>query len=163
MTAFNPITAREDASSVGLRKTRRAGQSVLELIGNTPLLRLSRISNAFPNVEFFAKAEWFNPGGSVKDRPALPTSANASLVLLEPSSSLLRATRVRTALSGEFTRLLRRSRTNTFTRINTAIRPIGRRIMAPPRTRFGSRPAGALLISWRHWEPAAHLSALRAD
>jgi cysteine synthase B len=71
MTAFNPITAREDASSVGLRKTRRAGQSVLELIGNTPLLRLSRIGNAFPNVEFFAKAEWFNPGGSVKDRPAL--------------------------------------------------------------------------------------------
>jgi cysteine synthase B len=49
----------------------RAGQSVLERIGNTPLLRLERIAKEFPNVEFCAKAEWFNPGGSVKDRPAL--------------------------------------------------------------------------------------------
>jgi cysteine synthase B len=48
-----------------------AGQSVLERIGNTPLLRLERISREFPNIEFCAKAEWFNPGGSVKDRPAL--------------------------------------------------------------------------------------------
>jgi S-sulfo-L-cysteine synthase (O-acetyl-L-serine-dependent) len=48
-----------------------AGESVLERIGNTPLLRLERIAKEFPNVEFCAKAEWFNPGGSVKDRPAL--------------------------------------------------------------------------------------------
>lgn len=47
------------------------GQSVLERIGNTPLLRLERVGREFPNVEFAAKAEWFNPGGSVKDRPAL--------------------------------------------------------------------------------------------
>ncbi|HEV2113567.1 MAG TPA: pyridoxal-phosphate dependent enzyme, partial [Terriglobales bacterium] len=46
-------------------------RSVLELVGNTPLLRLSRVAVEFPNVEFFAKAEWYNPGGSVKDRPAL--------------------------------------------------------------------------------------------
>jgi cysteine synthase B len=49
----------------------QAGQSVLNCIGNTPLLRLERIGRDFPNVEFTAKAEWFNPGGSVKDRPAL--------------------------------------------------------------------------------------------
>jgi cysteine synthase B len=47
------------------------GKSLLECIGNTPLLRLERIGKDFPNVEFCAKAEWFNPGGSVKDRPAL--------------------------------------------------------------------------------------------
>jgi cysteine synthase B len=47
------------------------GQSVLERIGNTPLLRMERIGREFPNVQFAAKAEWFNPGGSVKDRPAL--------------------------------------------------------------------------------------------
>src|ERR1700746_1669714 len=47
------------------------GQSVLERIGNTPLLRLERVGREFPNVEFYAKAEWNNPGGSVKDRPAL--------------------------------------------------------------------------------------------
>ncbi|HEY3139407.1 MAG TPA: cysteine synthase family protein [Blastocatellia bacterium] len=41
-----------------------------ELVGNTPLLRLRNIV-ASNNVEIYAKAEWFNPGGSVKDRPAL--------------------------------------------------------------------------------------------
>jgi len=46
-------------------------ESLLDLIGNTPLLRVRRIGAAFPNIEFYAKAEWLNPGGSVKDRPAL--------------------------------------------------------------------------------------------
>ena len=48
-----------------------AGKSVLQHIGNTPLLRLERIGREFPNIEFCGKAEWFNPGGSVKDRAAL--------------------------------------------------------------------------------------------
>jgi cysteine synthase B len=47
------------------------GVSVLDRIGNTPLLRLERVGREFPHVEFYAKAEWFNPGGSVKDRAAL--------------------------------------------------------------------------------------------
>ncbi len=46
------------------------GRTVLERIGNTPLIRLQRIAAATPNVEIFGKAEYFNPGGSVKDRPA---------------------------------------------------------------------------------------------
>jgi len=46
------------------------GQHLVERIGNTPLIRLERGSRQFPNVEFLAKAEWFNPGGSVKDRAA---------------------------------------------------------------------------------------------
>jgi S-sulfo-L-cysteine synthase (O-acetyl-L-serine-dependent) len=48
----------------------RLGQSLLDRIGNTPLIRLERATAKFPNVEFYAKAEWFNPGGSVKDRAA---------------------------------------------------------------------------------------------
>ncbi|HJS29228.1 MAG TPA: cysteine synthase family protein [Anaerolineales bacterium] len=41
-------------------------------MGNTPLLRLHRVTRGLaPGVEVLAKAEWFNPGGSVKDRPAL--------------------------------------------------------------------------------------------
>ena len=48
----------------------RLGQRLIERIGNTPLLRLERTSAEFPNVEIYAKAEWFNPGGSVKDRAA---------------------------------------------------------------------------------------------
>jgi cysteine synthase B len=44
--------------------------SILEQIGNTPLLDLSFLVDR-PGVELYAKAEWFNPGGSVKDRAAL--------------------------------------------------------------------------------------------
>lgn len=46
-------------------------RSVLELIGNTPLLSFKRIAEAVAPVQVFAKAEWYNPGGSVKDRAAL--------------------------------------------------------------------------------------------
>ena len=46
-------------------------KSVLDLIGNTPLLRFKRIAEDVAPVEVYAKAEWFNPGGSIKDRPAL--------------------------------------------------------------------------------------------
>src|ERR1700688_5281430 len=49
----------------------RAGESILARIGNTPLLRLASIGREFAHVEICGKAEWFNPGGSVKDRPAL--------------------------------------------------------------------------------------------
>jgi cysteine synthase B len=48
----------------------RTSQSVLELIGNTPLIRLSEFETGLRNVELWAKAEWRNPGGSVKDRAA---------------------------------------------------------------------------------------------
>lgn len=42
------------------------------LVGNTPLLKLRRVTEGLsPHVEVYAKAEWFNPGGSIKDRPAL--------------------------------------------------------------------------------------------
>lgn len=44
--------------------------SLLECIGNTPLLRLERMARDYRPVEIYVKAEWFNPGGSVKDRPA---------------------------------------------------------------------------------------------
>jgi cysteine synthase B len=42
-----------------------------ELVGNTPLLKLRHLTSDISGVEIYAKAEWFNPGGSVKDRPAL--------------------------------------------------------------------------------------------
>ena len=44
---------------------------ITRLIGNTPLLRVRIFEKEFPRVEVYAKAEWFNPGGSVKDRAAL--------------------------------------------------------------------------------------------
>jgi cysteine synthase B len=48
----------------------RAVSSVLELIGRTPLIRLRAFEKEAPGVELYAKAEWHNPGGSVKDRAA---------------------------------------------------------------------------------------------
>ena len=43
----------------------------MDLVGNTPLLELSGVSREVPGVTILGKAEWYNPGGSVKDRPAL--------------------------------------------------------------------------------------------
>src|SRR5438874_6320488 len=45
--------------------------SILSKIGNTPLIRLARISEDLPGIQILCKAEYFNPGGSVKDRPAM--------------------------------------------------------------------------------------------
>lgn len=52
-------------------RLKRAG-SVIDLVGDTPLIKLTHVTEHLsPGVEVYAKAEWFNPGGSVKDRPAL--------------------------------------------------------------------------------------------
>jgi cysteine synthase B len=66
-------------------RPRDAGPSVLSRIGWTPLLRLQRVVSEFPHVEILAKAEWFNPGGSVKDRAAL------AMILEGEQSGRLRA------------------------------------------------------------------------
>jgi cysteine synthase B len=46
------------------------GKSILDRIGNTPLVRLVRLTDHLPGIQILGKAEWMNPGGSVKDRPA---------------------------------------------------------------------------------------------
>jgi cysteine synthase B len=53
-----------------LFRSRRLG-SILDAVGNTPLLRLERVARSAPGVEVYVKLEFANPGGSVKDRPAL--------------------------------------------------------------------------------------------
>ncbi|MDI1447043.1 cysteine synthase family protein [Polyangium sp. 6x1] len=53
-----------------LVRSRRLG-SVTEAVGNTPLVRLDRVAREAPSVEVYAKLEFANPGGSVKDRAAL--------------------------------------------------------------------------------------------
>src|SRR3954454_19692658 len=66
-------------SSVGYRMAstdtasllaRAPDSSVLDMIGRTPLVRLHQFERESPGVELYAKAEWQNPGGSVKDRAA---------------------------------------------------------------------------------------------
>lgn len=49
---------------------RAPGSSVFDMIGRTPLVRLHQFERETPGVELYAKAEWQNPGGSVKDRAA---------------------------------------------------------------------------------------------
>jgi S-sulfo-L-cysteine synthase (O-acetyl-L-serine-dependent) len=52
--------------------TRLTGpETLLERVGNTPLVQITQIGREFEQAEFYAKLEWFNPGGSVKDRAAL--------------------------------------------------------------------------------------------
>ncbi len=55
-----------------LETRMKKAESVIDLVGDTPLIRLTHVTEGLsPGVEVYAKAEWFNPGGSVKDRPAL--------------------------------------------------------------------------------------------
>jgi cysteine synthase B len=64
-----PQTARDSAAHVSLPNAS-LGRRLIERIGNTPLVRVERVAADFPQVELLGKAEWYNPGGSVKDRAA---------------------------------------------------------------------------------------------
>jgi len=88
----------EPFSADSLRDSRTL--SLLDLIGNTPLLRLEKIGQEFPHIEFYAKAEWFNPGGSVKDRPALSMIRDGLLRgKLRPGKTIIDATSGNTGIA----------------------------------------------------------------
>jgi cysteine synthase B len=53
-----------------ITSTKSIGTSILQRIGNTPLVRLEGLSSHLPGILILGKAEWNNPGGSVKDRAA---------------------------------------------------------------------------------------------
>jgi cysteine synthase B len=91
---MTPNTGKKLAPSI------RAGESILARIGNTPLLRLASIGREFKNVEFCGKAEWFNPGGSVKDRPALSMiDAGLKDGMLLPGKTIIDATSGNTGIA----------------------------------------------------------------
>src|SRR4030095_4135781 len=75
-------------------------RSILDLVGNTPLLRLRRFERADGRVQLYAKAEWKNPGGSVKDRAAIRmvTGGEAS-GQLTPGMTILDATSGNTGIA----------------------------------------------------------------
>jgi S-sulfo-L-cysteine synthase (O-acetyl-L-serine-dependent) len=76
------------------------GQSLLERIGNTPLLRMKRITGGLTGAQVLAKAEWVNPGGSVKDRAAASIVAEAMCAgQLSPDKVLLDATSGNTGIA----------------------------------------------------------------
>jgi len=80
--------------------TPAIGVSVLDLIGRTPLIRLRRIEQECPGVEIYAKAEWQNPGGSVKDRAAARMIAEGEQSgALKPHKTILDATSGNTGIA----------------------------------------------------------------
>ncbi len=75
-------------------------ETVVNCVGNTPLLRLTRMGREFTGVELHAKAEWVNPGGSVKDRAALSMILDGEQSgLLRPGKVILDATSGNTGIS----------------------------------------------------------------
>jgi cysteine synthase B len=78
-----------------------ATDSILDLIGNTPLVRLRRLERDVPpGIELYAKAEWKNPGGSVKDRAALRMVLEGERAgLLQPGRTILDATSGNTGIA----------------------------------------------------------------
>ncbi|MBM3776659.1 MAG: pyridoxal-phosphate dependent enzyme [Acidimicrobiia bacterium] len=79
---------------------RRSVSSVVELIGNTPLVRLRSFEAGLPDVELYAKLEGKNPGGSVKDRPAARMIAEGVRSgALRPGKTILDATSGNTGIA----------------------------------------------------------------
>jgi len=84
----------------GTRDAARLGQNTLDRIGNTPLLRLQRIGREQPGIQILGKAEWLNPGGSVKDRAASNIVAEAQRAgLLTAGKQLLDSTSGNTGIA----------------------------------------------------------------
>ena len=79
---------------------RAAGVSILDLIGRTPLVRLRNFERETPGVEIYAKVEWQNPGGSVKDRAAARMIAEGEASgALKPDLTILDATSGNTGIA----------------------------------------------------------------
>jgi S-sulfo-L-cysteine synthase (O-acetyl-L-serine-dependent) len=78
----------------------RLGLSLLDRVGNTPLLRFDRLTAHLPGVTLLGKAEWHNPGGSVKDRAASSIVAEGRRSgKFSPGKSLLDATSGNTGIA----------------------------------------------------------------
>ncbi len=87
-------------ASGGAEQPARAS-SVLDLIGNTPLVRITALARDLPpEVRIYAKLEGFNPGGSVKDRPALSMIQDGlARGLLRPGKTILDSTSGNTGIA----------------------------------------------------------------
>jgi cysteine synthase B len=78
----------------------RMAHDIVGNVGNTPLLRVAKVAAHLPGIEIYAKAEYFNPGGSVKDRPALNMILEAEKAgQLGPGKTLIDATSGNTGIA----------------------------------------------------------------
>jgi cysteine synthase B len=100
MTPAAPGSAPPKSASQAEAASGPRGEAVLARIGNTPLLPLDTLARDFPNVKLLGKAEWHNPGGSVKDRPAARIVAEARRAgKLAPGKILLDSTSGNTGIA----------------------------------------------------------------
>src|SRR6202165_2833360 len=80
--------------------SRLVATNLLQLIGHTPLIRLERMTADLPGIEIYAKAEFFNPGGSVKDRAGLNMIVEGERMgALQPGRTILDATSGNTGIA----------------------------------------------------------------
>ena len=94
------VFAKSSVLTTTPENARKIGVGVLDRVGNTPLLRLERVGREYPRAEFYAKAEWFNPGGSVKDRAALSMIREGERTgALRPGKTILDATSGNTGIA----------------------------------------------------------------
>jgi cysteine synthase B len=88
------------SSSSSAPVSERIARNVTDLIGRTPLVRLGRFERECPGVELYAKAEWQNPGGSVKDRAAARMIADGEATgRLRPGLTIVDATSGNTGIA----------------------------------------------------------------
>jgi cysteine synthase B len=100
MAAESPAREPEQSGEIALGLGETLGHSLIERIGNTPLLRLDALTRDLPGVALLGKAEWYNPGGSVKDRAAASIVAEARRSgRLRPGQILLDATSGNTGIA----------------------------------------------------------------
>src|SRR5580698_4253112 len=87
-------------SAAGTAFSAMPATDLLAHVGNTPLLRLKRITRDLPGIEIYGKAEYFNPGGSVKDRPALNMILDGERTgKLKPGATILDSTSGNTGIA----------------------------------------------------------------
>jgi len=96
--SIHPSHDESRDAAAGLGET--LGHSLVERIGNTPLLRLDAFTADLPGIALLGKAEWYNPGGSVKDRAASNIVAEARKSgQLRPGKGLLDSTSGNTGIA----------------------------------------------------------------
>jgi S-sulfo-L-cysteine synthase (O-acetyl-L-serine-dependent) len=100
LNTAEPLEPKGEPPETASRLGETLGDSLVERIGNTPLLRLDAVTRELPGVALLGKAEWYNPGGSVKDRAAANIVAQGRRTgELRPGKILLDATSGNTGIA----------------------------------------------------------------
>jgi len=95
-----PLEPKGEGAEKPSRLGETLGHTLVERIGNTPLVRLDAVTRELPGVALLGKAEWYNPGGSVKDRAAANIVAQGRRTgQLRPGRILLDATSGNTGIA----------------------------------------------------------------